>query len=73
MKPVELVERASEEFQQDQGYWIASALARSHSHREQLGLQCRTSELDPKYVDVIVTRWQEVTGKQQHAGRKKLK
>lgn len=31
---------------------------------EQLGRQARLMELDPKYVDVIVTRWQEFTGKQ---------
>ena len=31
---------------------------------EQLGRCARLMELDPKYVDVIVNRWQEFTGKQ---------
>lgn len=30
---------------------------------EQLGRTCYTSELDPKYCDVIVRRWEEYTGK----------
>ena len=31
---------------------------------EKIGRQARLMELDPKYVDVIVRRWQEFTGKQ---------
>ena len=30
---------------------------------EQTGRKCRMSELDPKYVDVIVNRWERLTGK----------
>lgn len=30
---------------------------------EKLGRQCRMLELDPKYVDVIVKRWEEFSGK----------
>ncbi len=30
---------------------------------EQLGRSCYTSELDPRYVDVIIQRWEEFTGK----------
>ena len=30
---------------------------------EQTGRRCRMSELDPKYVDVIVNRWEKLTGK----------
>lgn len=30
---------------------------------EQLGRKCRMVEFDPKYVDVIVNRWEELTGK----------
>lgn len=30
---------------------------------EQLGRKCYTMELDPKYVDVIIKRWEEYTGK----------
>lgn len=29
---------------------------------EELGRRCRTCELDPKYVDVIVQRWEDFTG-----------
>lgn len=29
---------------------------------EQLGRVCYTMELDPKYVDVIVDRWEKLTG-----------
>lgn len=31
---------------------------------EQLNRKCYTMELDPKYVDVIIDRWQEFTGKE---------
>lgn len=30
---------------------------------EELGRRCRTCELDPKYVDVIVQRWENYTGR----------
>ena len=30
---------------------------------ERMRRQCRMIELDPKYADVIVRRWQEFTGK----------
>ena len=30
---------------------------------EQLGRNCYTIELDPKYVDVIINRWETLTGK----------
>ena len=31
---------------------------------EQLGRQARLMEIDPKYCDVIITRWERLTGKQ---------
>lgn len=34
---------------------------------EQLGRSCRMLELDPRYCDVIVQRWEALTGK--HAER----
>ena len=30
---------------------------------EQLGRKCYTMELDPRYVDVIIKRWEDYTGK----------
>jgi DNA modification methylase len=30
---------------------------------EQLGRKCYGMELDPKYMDVIIRRWEEYTGK----------
>jgi DNA modification methylase len=30
---------------------------------EQLGRKCRMIELDPKYCDVIVKRWEDMTGR----------
>ena len=30
---------------------------------EQLGRKCYTMELDPHYVDVIIERWENLTGK----------
>ena len=33
---------------------------------EQLGRQCRMVEFDPVYADVIVKRWEELTGEQAH-------
>lgn len=30
---------------------------------EQMGRRCRTMELEPAYVDVIIDRWQLLTGK----------
>jgi DNA modification methylase len=30
---------------------------------EQLGLKAGTVELDPKYCDVIIQRWENLTGK----------
>ena len=31
---------------------------------EQLGRNCFTVELDPKYCDVIIKRWEDFTGQQ---------
>ena len=30
---------------------------------EQTGRRCRMMELDPKYIDIIITRWENLTGK----------
>lgn len=31
---------------------------------EQIGRKCRTIELDPKYADVIIERWEKLTGRE---------
>jgi site-specific DNA-methyltransferase (adenine-specific) len=31
---------------------------------EQLGRMCRMMELDPHYCDVIIARWEKMTGKE---------
>jgi DNA modification methylase len=30
---------------------------------EQLGRKCRMAEMDPHYCDVIIARWEKMTGK----------
>ena len=32
-------------------------------YARQLGRHCRTMEYDPKYCDVIITRWEKYTGR----------
>jgi len=68
MKPVELVERAVKNSSKTKDI-VLDPFGGSGSTLiacEKLGRQCRTSELDPKYVDVIVKRWEEMTKKKAH-------
>ena len=63
-KPVELVERALENSGKPGGI-VLDLFGGSGSTliaAEKTGRQCRTVELDPKYADVIIKRWQEYTG-----------
>lgn len=65
MKPVELIERALENSSKT-GDIILDTFGGSGSTMiacEKTGRAARLSELDPKYVDVIVRRWEEYTGK----------
>lgn len=65
-KPVELVERALGNSSKA-GDIVADCFGGSGSTLiacEKTGRHARLMELDPKYVDVIVKRWQEFTGKQ---------
>ncbi|MBI4030860.1 MAG: site-specific DNA-methyltransferase [Proteobacteria bacterium] len=65
MKPVELVERAVKNSSKTQDI-VLDPFGGSGTTLiacEKLGRQCRMVELDPKYVDVIVARWEEYTGK----------
>jgi DNA modification methylase len=64
MKPVELVERAINNSSQ-RGDVVLDPFGGSGTTliaSERTGRRARLIELDPKYVDVIVKRWEEYTG-----------
>lgn len=66
MKPVELVERALENSSKSRDI-ILDCFGGSGSTLiacEKTGRSARLLELDPKYCDVIVKRWEEFTGKE---------
>lgn len=66
MKPVELIERCIQNSSK-QGWTVLDLFGGSGSTLiacEKTGRINRSMELDPKYCDVIVRRWQEFTGKQ---------
>lgn len=66
MKPVELVERALRNSSRP-GDVVLDAFGGSGTTliaAEKTGRRARLMELDPKYVDVIVRRWQDWSGKQ---------
>jgi DNA modification methylase len=66
MKPVELVERAIRNSSRP-GNVVLDPFGGSGTTliaAEKSGRQARLIELDPKYVDVIVRRWQDWTGRQ---------
>jgi DNA modification methylase len=66
MKPVELIERALENSSKS-GDCVLDLFGGSGSTLiacERRGRNARLMEVDPKYIDVIVDRWQEFTGKQ---------
>ncbi len=64
MKPVELVERAIRNSSKTKDL-VLDPFGGSGSTLiacEKTGRRARLIELDPKYVDVIVKRWEEFTG-----------
>ena len=66
MKPVELVIKAIE-YSSKKGQTVLDLFGGSGTTAiaaEKNGRKSRLMELDPKYCDVIVKRWQEFTGKQ---------
>ena len=66
MKPVELVERAIRNSSRP-GDVVLDPFGGSGTTliaAEKSGRIARLIELDPKYVDVIVRRWEDFTGKQ---------
>lgn len=65
MKPVELVANAMLDGTQ-KGDTVLDAFGGSGTTliaAEQLGRRCCMMELDPHYVDVIIDRWEKLTGK----------
>lgn len=65
MKPVKLMARLISNSSQ-RGEIVLDPFGGSGSTLlacESLGRRCRTMELDPRYCDVIVKRWEEQTGK----------
>lgn len=65
-KPAALAERALEDFS-DRGALVLDLFGGSGSTLiacEKTNRQARLMELDPKYCDVIIKRWQDFTGKQ---------
>lgn len=65
MKPVELVERAIQNSSKSRDI-VLDCFGGSGTTLiacEKLNRQCRMIELDPKYADVIIKRWEEFTGK----------
>lgn len=66
MKPVELVERAIRNCSRP-GDTVLDCFGGSGTTliaAEKTGRRARLMELDPRYVDVIVRRWQDRTGRQ---------
>ena len=65
MKPVELIEMALTDHPRRKT--VSDLFGGSGSTLiagEKTNRQCRMMELDPKYCDVIITRWQDFTSKQ---------
>lgn len=65
MKPVKLMARLISNSSQ-RGEIVLDPFGGSGSTLlacESLGRRCRTMELDPRYCDVIIKRWEEQTGK----------
>lgn len=65
MKPIELVSRAikNSSLQNDVVMDLFGGSGSTLITCEQLNRKCYTMELDPKYCDVIVKRWEDLTGK----------
>ena len=64
MKPVELVANCLKDCTKD-GDIVLDAFGGSGTTiiaAEQLNRKCRMMELDPHYCDVIIARWEKLTG-----------
>jgi site-specific DNA-methyltransferase (adenine-specific) len=65
MKPIELVQKSIVNSSKPQDI-VLDSFGGSGSTLiacEQTNRRCRMVELDPKYCDVIITRWEKFTGK----------
>lgn len=62
-KPVELCERAIKNHQPVTVLDLFGGSGSTLIACEKLKRKCFMSEIDPRYVDVIITRWQNLTGK----------
>jgi DNA modification methylase len=66
MKPVELVANCLKDCTKE-GMFVLDAFGGSGTTLiacEQLNRKCYMMELDPHYCDVIIARWEKLTGKQ---------
>lgn len=66
MKPLELVAAAMEDSTRE-GDTVLDLFGGSGTTlivAEQLGRKCRMMEIDPHYCDVIIARWEKLTGKE---------
>ena len=73
MKPVALVERAIRNSSKSRDI-VLDPFGGSGSTLiacEKTGRQARLIELDPRYCDVIVRRWQELTRRGRHSRRRR--
>ena len=73
MKPVALVERAIRNSSKSRDI-VLDPFGGSGSTLiacEKAGRQARLIELDPKYVDMIILRWQEFSGRRRGPGRRR--
>ena len=66
MKPVALVERAIRNSSKSRDIVLDpfGGSGTTMIAAERAGRRARLLELDPKYVDVIIERWQTITGKE---------
>jgi DNA modification methylase len=64
MKPVELIERAIRNSSKNRDIVLDlfGGSGTTLIAAERIGRSARLMELDPRYVDVIVARWQDYTG-----------
>ena len=65
MKPIKLLSHLLKN-SSERGELVMDLFAGSGSTMiacEQLGRKCYSMEYDPKYVDVIIDRWEQLTGK----------